>query len=260
MNQITSIFLILCAFCLGIALGGYIASLRKDKWADERGAESLPDDLLRVRKDTDSGALHIFVAGQSFHSPAEMNTVQRTLAGYVANDLQAWLSPQAAPGKPAPVAAPLETTPATPAVDEPTTATQVVDAASVVAVESQAAFSPSATPAPEIGVGAENPAADDPKKRKRGGFVGMITRALGSDVPNLRPVQKSIAVQVNEILQKKLKDTPLEERGICLMELPGQEMVVMIGLDKYDSVNAVPDDEIRAVIQSAVNDWLARSA
>ena len=44
------------------------------------------------------------------------------------------------------------------------------------------------------------------------------------------------------------------------MELPGQEMVVMIGQDLYDSVGAVPDDEIRGVIQLAVNEWLARSS
>lgn len=258
MNQITAWFLIICAFCLGIALGGYIASLRKDKMVNGRGAGSLPDDLLRVRKDTDSGALHIFVAGQSFHSPAEMTTVHRTLVGYMVNDVQAWLCPLAAPGKPALAAVPQEIAPAMPAADGSPTA-QEVPAGSVVAGEIQAIASPSAPSTPDIGADVENQASDDPKKRKRGGFVGLITRALGSDVPNLRPVTKSIAVQVNEILQKKLKDTPLAERAICLMELPGQEMVVMIGLDKYDSVNAVPDDEIRAVIQSAVNDWLAKS-
>jgi hypothetical protein len=36
-------------------------------------------------------------------------------------------------------------------------------------------------------------------------------------------------------------------------------MVVMIGLDKYDSVGAVPDEEVRAVLQSAVNEWLTKS-
>jgi hypothetical protein len=106
---------------------------------------------------------------------------------------------------------------------------------------------------------AEIAETEKPKKRKRGGLIGVFTRAISSDVPSLRIVTPSIVVQVNTILQKKLKGTPLESRGICLMELPGQEMVVMIGTDQYDSVNAVPDDEIRGVIQSAVNEWLARS-
>jgi len=39
------------------------------------------------------------------------------------------------------------------------------------------------------------------------------------------------------------------------MELPGKGMVVMIGLDQYDSVNDVPDSEIQAVLRAAVKEW-----
>lgn len=260
MNTFTTIFLLICAFCLGIALGGYIASFRQNKKPEDRAAESQPGDLIRMRKDADSGSMEVIVAGKSFHSAAEMNQVQRTLTGYVVNDLRTWLSPQASSeqassDQPPLDAAPAETTPDAVAGDVPPVAT-----VSATVVETLAALSPGVPAGLEPGVDEENKAAEVLKKRKRGGFMGMITRALGSDVPSSRIVTKSIAVQVNEILQKKLKDTPLGTRGICLMELPGQEMVVMIGLDKYESVNAVPEEEIRAVLQSAVNEWLARSS
>jgi len=257
MNTTTSIFLIVCALLLGISIGGYIVTLRQGKKAEGTGEESQAGDLIHLRKEPGSTALEVVIGGRTFRSAAEMSAVQRTLAGYALNDLRSWLSPQAASGPTAPspaaaagansVAATAE--PTMEEVDSEITPAGPVDAPTVLPgnLDQQDA-------APT-----ENAEVEDPKKRKRGGLIGVFTRALEADVSSPRIVTVSIAVQVNTILQKKLKGTPLESRGICLMELPGQEMVVMIGLDKYDSVNAVPDDEIRGVLQSAVSEWLARS-
>ena len=254
MNITTSIFLIVCALLLGISIGGYIVTLRQGKKTAEPDEESQTSDLIRLRKEPASGALEVVIAGQTFRSEAEMSAVQRTLAGYALNDLKSWLLPQATSSQTA-------ESPATAAV----VATEA-DSSTAKAVSETISAQPLVDPSvpPNIidqqnDIPAEIAEAEEPKKRKRGGLIGVFTRAISSDVPSLRIVTVSIAVQVNTILQKKLKGTPLESRGICLMELPGQEMVVMIGTDQYDSVNAVPDDEIRAVLQSAVNEWLARS-
>jgi hypothetical protein len=72
---------------------------------------------------------------------------------------------------------------------------------------------------------------------------------------NKAAADPSIAAQVDVILQEKLKGTVLEKRGIRLMELPGKGMVVMIGLDQYDTVEDVPFPEIKMVLKSAVADW-----
>jgi hypothetical protein len=265
MNLQTSIVLIVCAFLLGISAGGFVASLREGKKSKGPRGESQASDLIAMRKDQESGALEVVIAGQAFRSVSEMNSVQRTLAGYAANDLKTWLNPQAASDRiavniiPAATAA-ATATPVTAAETaiEPSTAEVVSEITPVL--PTNAPSGQAVDLGQQSSVPAEVEGGKDPKKVKRGGFMGVITRALGTDVPSNRQVTKSIAAQVNEILQKKLKDTPLESRGIGLFELPGQEMVVMIGLDKYESVNAVPDDEIRAVLQSAVNEWLARSS
>jgi hypothetical protein len=266
MNLTTSIFLIVCALLLGISIGGYVVTLRQGKKTAESNKESQTSDLIRLCKDPASGALEVVIAGQAFRSEAEMSAVQRTLAGYALNDLRSWLSPQATSSQ----------TAESPAAAADATAAVAAVAAAVVATQAESsttkAVSETTSPPPvenpsvlpnisnqQSDIPVENAEAEEPKKRKRGGLIGLFTRAISADVSSTRIVTASIAVQVNTILQKKLKGTPLESRGICLMELPGQEMVVMIGLDKYDSVNAVPDDEIRAVLQSAVNEWLARS-
>lgn len=272
MNLTTSIFLIVCALLLGISIGGYLVTLRQGKKTAEPDKESQNGDLIRLRKEPASGALEVVIAGQTFRSEAEMSAVQRTLVGYALNDLKSWLSPQATSSQTAerPVSAKAIS------VAESATADAAAVAATVVATEADSSTAEAVSetiPAqpvetssvqPELldqqnDIPAEIAEAEEPKKRKRGGLIGVFTRAISSDVSSPRIVTVSIAVQVNTILQKKLKGTPLESRKICLMELPGHEMVVMIGTDQYDSVGAVPDDEIRAVIQSAVNEWLARS-
>lgn len=69
---------------------------------------------------------------------------------------------------------------------------------------------------------------------------------------------KSIAVQVDEILQRKLLEKGWQQRGIRLLELPNKGMVVLIGLDQYATVDDVPDDEIRSLIHASVSEWEAK--
>ena len=93
-------------------------------------------------------------------------------------------------------------------------------------------------------------------KRPNTGPLNLLSRAARSDPPPEPP--KSIVVQINDILQEKLENTPLETRGIRLKELPNQAMAVVVGLDQYDGIEDVPDEEIRSIIRSAVSDWEKR--
>ncbi|MCI0518794.1 MAG: hypothetical protein L0Z70_00875 [Chloroflexi bacterium] len=89
--------------------------------------------------------------------------------------------------------------------------------------------------------------------------VDVFARALQGDSRAPASPPKSIALQVDEILQENLKGTPLEEKAIRLMELPGRGMVVMVGLDSYDGVDAVPDEEVRKAIRAAAAEWELRA-
>jgi len=62
-------------------------------------------------------------------------------------------------------------------------------------------------------------------------------------------------MQVDEILQKKLQERGLQQRGVRLMELPNKGMVVLIGLEQYATVEEVPDAEIQALIRASVSEW-----
>ena len=86
--------------------------------------------------------------------------------------------------------------------------------------------------------------------------INILARAMVPDIPPEPP--KSIVAQIDDILQEKLEGTPLSKRGIRLRELPNQHMAVMVGLDQYEGVDEVPDEEIRNLIRSAVSEWEKR--
>jgi hypothetical protein len=66
---------------------------------------------------------------------------------------------------------------------------------------------------------------------------------------------QSIVAQIDSILQMQLVGTPLEERGVRLLESPEGGVVVWVGLEKYEGIDDVPDDQIKSVIRKAINAW-----
>lgn len=65
----------------------------------------------------------------------------------------------------------------------------------------------------------------------------------------------SIVGQINLILQEQIKNTPLEARGLSMMESPSGGVSVYVGVNRYEGVDEVPDDEIKAVIRAAITEW-----
>jgi len=77
-------------------------------------------------------------------------------------------------------------------------------------------------------------------------------------MPKNEPEIKSIASQINDILQLQLEGTDLEKRGISVND--GHDRGVMVTLDgnQYEGVMDVPDEDVRRAIRSAVLEWETR--
>jgi hypothetical protein len=65
----------------------------------------------------------------------------------------------------------------------------------------------------------------------------------------------SIVAQIDSILQTQLVGTPLMEKGIRLLESPEGGVIVLVGLRKFEAIDDVPDDQIKAAIRTAITTW-----
>lgn len=65
----------------------------------------------------------------------------------------------------------------------------------------------------------------------------------------------SIVAQIDAVLQSLLVDTPLAGRGIRLTESSIGGVEVYVGLQKYPSIDDVPDAEIKSSIRAAIAEW-----
>lgn len=73
------------------------------------------------------------------------------------------------------------------------------------------------------------------------------------DEPEVVPT--SIVGQINRVLQKNIVNTPLASRGISLMESVTGGVNVYIGVQHYEGLDDVPDEEIKAAIRAAIKEW-----
>ncbi len=71
------------------------------------------------------------------------------------------------------------------------------------------------------------------------------------------PRAKSLVDEVNEILEQKLAESGLINRGVRLNEDRDGSVRVYIGLQAY-TLDEVPDPEVREVIRQAVAEWEGR--
>jgi hypothetical protein len=80
----------------------------------------------------------------------------------------------------------------------------------------------------------------------------QVLRELAKNPP---PPPKTIAEQIDEVLQGRILGTPLIHRGIHVRPGPRGEAVFDLDGQSYPSVDDVPDGEVREVIRAAIADW-----
>jgi len=75
--------------------------------------------------------------------------------------------------------------------------------------------------------------------------------------PIEKPRSKTMVGQIDDVLQEMLPETVYATHNIHLGEEYTNGVVVWVGANKYIGIEAVPDPEIKALIQSAVRKWEA---
>jgi hypothetical protein len=217
------ILIALVAVGIGFALGSLVTGSRSDRVPAEKPKTSPISNLVQiagVMTDRGGKAVYLQVEGKIIRSINDLSREQRTRLSPYFEVLSSWFLP-------------------------PTSKTSAAAASMMVPAGGQV----NETVQTETGDTDQSPV-----QRPSMNPINILARAIQSDV-NLPQQTKSIAAQIDEILQDKIEGSELEQRGVRLVELPSKGMVVMVGLDQYAGVDEVPDEEIRMVIKSAVKDW-----
>jgi hypothetical protein len=216
--------------CFGVALGAFVQSKLDRKPAPRQPSEdSLPApdgslEVLRIWRAT-NGQLQLGMDMQQLANAEALTPDQRRRLVKLVIDLRPWLDTAALPeGAPVRPAAPAPTLPPAP--------------------------SPAA---------AKPPSEVKPVPGPLMSIVGQINDALqpkpaAEAKPAPKPI-KTIVEQINDVLQAKLDKSPYKGQDIVLADGPMGEVIVKIGLYKYNGIDAVPDAEIKAMIRQAVSDW-----
>lgn len=66
---------------------------------------------------------------------------------------------------------------------------------------------------------------------------------------------QSMVLQIDHILHSRLAGTPLEDKGIHLQESIHGGVLVWVGLEKFEAIDDVPDNEIKQAIRAAIAEW-----
>lgn len=61
--------------------------------------------------------------------------------------------------------------------------------------------------------------------------------------------------QINAILQTRIASTKFAEQGVTMIESPSGGVYVYVGLNKFEGIDSVPDEEIKSVIRAAIAEW-----
>jgi hypothetical protein len=206
---------------VGVAIGVFISSLRTEKPVDSAQPKSR-ENLIQtatILQDRKTGNLFLEVNGVTVRDPSDFSASQRQQLTTQIQTLLTWLKPSQVGTAGSQIEAPLPLSTSQTSSEAPVTLPEITPAVTKM------------------------------------GPIDLFARSIS---PDARPVSRgpqSIAAQIDEILQSKLADSPLAERGIRLMELPTKGLVVMVGLQQYEDVDSVPDAEVRALIRQSVEEW-----
>lgn len=86
-----------------------------------------------------------------------------------------------------------------------------------------------------------------------------VTLSLTPQKPKVDPEVEfkllSMVKQIDVVLQKRIAGTPLESMGIHLNDTLHGGLEVQIGARKFESIEDVPDANIKAAIRAAIAEW-----
>lgn len=265
------VLLVILFALFGFLLGALLTTLlinRGRKASDTEGdfPQGLDADhhrsLARLWREKESGSLLVETPTQIAGSEAELTEKERQEMLALGKEWLRWLSGPLSAVEPAPAAA----QPVREAAPEiPPVATQpAVLGTGPLNPQRVVPVSAPPPPVPAVtGTGPLNPQRVvtgtgplNPSRTVTGTGPLRTLDGLPGDKKNtpLTP-SRSIVQQVDDILQERLRNTPLNERGIRLTQDLRDGVVIWVGLERFVGLDSVPYPEVTEAVRGAVKEW-----
>lgn len=245
----------------GIVVGVLVANqFRENEPPGPKRSRSLTE-VASIWRDRRNNALCIEIGGELYHTPENLSVKRYAGLARLLEELQNWLGvpeteKRAAPVPSqkladskrviSPISQPVQETPPEKATPTSAPLPPVIPLSTPISP-----LSKETRPVNYPGVPEEiQPASTNPIK--------AFARAFRPKVKDATPPPRSIAAQIDEILQEKLPLTPLSKHVIRLIELPERGIVVVVDNQQYEGVSEVPDPEIRSLLQACAAEWEQR--
>ncbi len=222
-------------------------------------------EVLRVLRDRLTGRLVVEIAGRRYTQVGDIQdpniqrgflTTLQDLGGFATNVSAPVIAPvpeaslpniPVAPRAESPRAQASASTPATPPQPRADTAPRLEPSAPPPAPISSSPISN--LPQPRADGPLQMPSMNPLKQMQ-------VLRELSKQPPP--PPPKSIAEQIDEILQEKIAGTPHRQRGLHVSAGPQGHALFQLDGKAYEGVDDLPDAEARAMVHAAIAEWERR--
>ena len=235
---------------IALIVGGLIGALvaggfRGDSPRKEKKPGKYSSKILSLWRDRKSGMLLIEMDDAYFPAAGQMTARRQAGMWKLMEELQTWI------GSPSSEKLSL---------DLPNTEAPVPSSVPTPAKEPSPtliSLNPGNT-ANAIGLGTVNSTTVKPPSMELSDIIGGVLKSGSKTTSSPISELKSIAAQVDEILQERISGSSLRNRSIRLVDGASHELIVLVDGRSYPVVNEVPDPEVRALIQHCVADWEKR--
>lgn len=235
-DWIISLLPLLLVLIIGIVVGGLIGGVIASSQRSSSGGPTPANrshlrPLVHLWRDKRNAKLVVETEGKIL--TAEKLTVQqKTALLQIADDFQFWLGSGVAVNRLE--ALPVSNSPVSPPAHEPSLTPPIAyKTDQLLEVQSAESIRPPSMDVSEIVSRIFTP---EPKTKEK----------IGS---------KSIAAQVDEILQGRIAGSPFSQHHIRLSEAPDHGIIVVVDSNTYEGVGEIPDPEIKKFIQDCVAEW-----
>lgn len=86
-------------------------------------------------------------------------------------------------------------------------------------------------------------------------ITDILARAISPDKSHITEAPKSIAGQVDEIVQDRIQQSEFKDRSIRVMDHPKIGLVVMVDGKQFEGISDVTDDGVRQFLRECVAAW-----